>query len=133
MVLLAAVLAIFLGRGGEPEPEPAPAVVPPPPPVTAVEEVGRLLVLNTPWAELTEVTDAAGYVHDLPADPTTPLQLELPPGLYRLTLIVPGQGEDEATESVCEVRVGVGEVATCADVVGEPTATDLFKDAGWWP
>ncbi|MEO1369826.1 MAG: hypothetical protein AAFX50_21800, partial [Acidobacteriota bacterium] len=134
VVILGGLFAIFGGRSPAPETAPAPAPLPaPPPPVEDVEELGSLLVLSTPWAEVTEITDAAGFVHDLPSDPTTPLHLRLPEGLYRVTLAMPAAGDGDAEERICEVRVGIGEEATCAEVVGEPTAVQFFKDSGWWP
>ncbi|MEO1087370.1 MAG: hypothetical protein AAFY88_24295, partial [Acidobacteriota bacterium] len=135
VVVLGGLFAILSGRSSTPEPSlsPAPSLPAPPPPVAEVEELGSLLVFSTPWAEVTEITDSAGFVHDLPADPTTPLHLRLPEGLYRVTLAMPAVDDVEAEERICEVRVGIGEDATCTEVVGEPTAIQFFKDSGWWP
>ncbi|MEM6796132.1 MAG: hypothetical protein AAF725_19315, partial [Acidobacteriota bacterium] len=133
VVLAAVVLAIGLSRRpAAPELAPAEREVPAPPVATPAEEKGGLLILATPWAEILEITDAAGYVHELPDDPSTPLYTELPEGLFRVTLAFAATSGSEAEERVCEVRIGIGEVATCSEIQGEPTATELFKEAGWW-
>ncbi len=135
-IAAAAVIAAGLGwllfKGdGEPVVEP---VEPPPPPVAiappAVTEpaLGAIAIQAAPWAQLTEITDAEGYVQALPAVPQTPLYLELLPGRYMIHL----QHAEGTEVETCDVEVTLDTVASCAPVFAEPNATDYFKETGWW-
>ena len=160
-LLLIALAFLFSGRE-EPEVEVAPVAVAPPPPVVVPDQMGGLRIVATPWAKILEITDVDGFVHELPPDAATPLYIELPEGLYRVTLAfadgvdtsvetsvetsletegesaaqdgVDLAGEEQAIagQRVCEVQVALGEVAECLQIVGEPSAIELFKDNGWW-
>ncbi len=130
-VVLAAGLGWLLLRDTG-EPPIAPIDEPPPPPIAQPEPppppIGGVAVHATPWAQLTEITDAQGYVVDLPENPQTPLYLELAPGRYLIQLQDP-----QATEvQTCEVEVAADTVASCAPAFGEPSVTDYFKESGWW-
>ncbi len=136
-IAAAAVLAAGLGwlilrGGGESAVEPIQVPPPPPPPIVeaavAPPAVGAVAILATPWAEVTEITDAEGYVLELPENAQTPLYLELPPGRYRIQLQDP-----EGTEiHSCELEVALDQVAGCTSAFGEPNVTEYFKESGWW-
>ncbi len=130
------VLAVGLGwlllrGGGEKEAEP---VAEPPPPTPAVQPVelppavGAVTINATPWAEVTEITDAEGYLVELPESSQTPLYLELSPGRYLIQLRDP-EGSEIQT---CDLEIALETVASCAPAFGEPKVTDYFKESGWW-
>ena len=131
VLALVAVIGLVAGSGDrtvEPEPPPAPPPAPPavesdPDPVTGAAAVNAL-----PWAEVTEITDAEGFVRDLPEDVRTPLVLELPAGSYRITLRHP----DHPELQTCELEVDASELASCNLSFSEPSALEYFKDSGWW-
>ncbi len=146
-IAVAAIAAVGLGwlifSGGddatvEPAPEtPPPAVVVQP--VVTEPTLGAVAINAMPWAELTEITDADGYVQELPRSVHTPLYLELPPGQYKIHMRPPSgdtqtaEANAEANElATCDVEVTLGAVASCAPVFGEPSATEYFKETGWW-
>ena len=113
----------------EPEPVPQPATAAPTAPTPEPEiPTGAVVINAVPWAEITEITDADGYVQELPEVRATPLYHELPAGTYKIHLQNPG-GEDVWT---CDLEVAVGAVATCAAEFGETRITDYFKETGWW-
>jgi serine/threonine-protein kinase len=138
-VLLVAVAAWFLlGRRGEtPAVEetdelPAPVDVPQTAPdAPAPPPQGWVTVSARPWARVIEITDAKGYLKEVPADPYTPLRLELPLGQYRFQLEYHPDGLAAAVSS-CEVVVVEGESATCRAEFEVPAVTDYFKASGWW-
>ena len=127
------VLGWLAGRGGEEMPPPV-AAPPPPPPAVAVPisepgpAVGIAAVNALPWAEVTEITDADGFVRELPEIVHTPFVLELPAGSYRVTL----QHPEHPELATCELEVSAAEVASCDWSFAEPTALEYFKDSGWW-
>ncbi len=131
-VVLVATVGWLATRGGsEPPPEPVEA---PPPPVQTVQptviepSLGAVAIQSGSWAQLTEITDAQGYVQNLPEQIHTPLYLELPPGQYKIHLQNP-----EGTEvQTCDVEVALETIASCAPVFTPPSPTDYFKEAGWW-
>jgi hypothetical protein len=107
---------------------PVPAVTAAPtlgPPVKADE--ARLLVIATPWAEVTAIAGNGGAV-PLPTQRTTPLLLTLPPGRYTLTLAHP----TAAAPVTCEVDLVNGQAATCQRELVPVDVMQYFKDAGWW-
>ncbi len=121
----------FLRGGGEATPEP----VAPPPPAPVVQPpavprpiLGAVTVNAAPWAQLTEITDAQGYVKDLPPQVHTPLYLELSPGQYRIQV----QNAEGTEVETCEVEVAAETVASCTPAFAGPTVTDYFKETGWW-
>ncbi len=132
-VVAVATLGWLLFRGGgetvvetvEEPPPPVPVVQP----TVAEPSLGAVTIEAAPWAQLTEITDARGYVQELPPAPQTPLYLELPPGQYKIRLQNP-----EGTEvQTCDVEVVLGTVASCAPAFPEPNVIDYFKETGWWP
>ncbi|MEM7351050.1 MAG: protein kinase [Acidobacteriota bacterium] len=131
-LVLALGLVWWLTRGGEPPPEPTVEVTPEPEPapVAAVAQprLGGVTVDAMPWAEITEVTDGEGYLQELPEPASTPLYLELPPGLYKIQLKRP----DDETLQTCDVEVTLDTLATCVPAFDEPSVTDYFKESGWW-
>lgn len=129
--VLAALLAIgmgwWLGRERSAKSSPPPSETPPAataagPPTTGV------VVQSTPWALVSEITDADGYVVDLPEQVATPFYMPLPPGEYTVTVRYP----EGNTEQRCQVAVTPQESALCVTPFTQPTASDYFKDAGWW-
>ncbi len=111
----------------EPAPEP-PAAVAIVQPAGTEQILGGVAINALPWAELTEITDADGYVQELPRSVHTPLYIELPPGRYLMHLQAP-----EGTEvHTCDLEVTIDAVASCAPVFGEPSVTEYFKETGWW-
>ena len=135
--VLVVVIAGWLGLRGGGE-APVETVAPPPPPVSVVQPtvteptMGAVTIHAAPWAQLTEITDAQGYVQDLPQLIHTPLYLELLPGQYKIHLQNP-----EGTEvQTCDIEVALETVANCAPAFvesdGQASATDYFKEAGWW-
>ena len=107
------------------QPEPPPVALTP---VVATPKLGAVTINALPWAELTEITDAQGYVQDLPEVIQTPIFLELPPGAYKIHLRQP-EGEDLQT---CDVDVTLEGVATCRPEFAELNVTEYFKESGWW-
>ncbi len=138
--LAVAVLALgVLGLGGwwlsrdEPQ-EVSQAIMPPPPPtppppVTIERPKGGAVIHASPWAEVTEITRQDGYVVELPLDPFTPLYLRLQPGAYRISLRHPDHPEEL---KICDLEVGLDLVATCEESFGLASATEYFKESGWW-
>ena len=129
--VLVATLGWQLLRGRDSEVEPVTA--PPPPTPTAQPSVttptqGAVTIQATPWAQLTEITNAEGYVQELPEQLHTPLYLELPPGRYMIHL---QHGEGDEVQS-CELEVALEAVTNCAVAFAEPSVTDYFKETGWW-
>ncbi|MEE8522610.1 MAG: serine/threonine-protein kinase, partial [Thermoanaerobaculia bacterium] len=106
---------------------PPPPVAPPPPPPPK-STTGAVAVDALPWARITEITDAEGFVQDLPHLFTTPVLLHLAPGSYRISLKSP-EHPDLIT---CEVEVALDELATCSASFGAATVLDYFKETGWW-
>jgi serine/threonine-protein kinase len=100
----------------------APAVPEPP--------VGRtgVMVVAAPWGELQSVRGAGGRELLLPADHSTPLLLDLPPGRYTLTLSHPAAAQPAS----CEAEVRSGEVTTCRVETLPMEVMQYFKEAGWW-
>jgi hypothetical protein len=96
------------------------------PPVQADE--ARLLVMASPWAEVTEIRGANGAAVTLPAQRTTPLVLNLSPGRYTVTLAHPGAAQPAS----CEAEVVRGQAATCQAQVVAVDVMQYFKEAGWW-
>ena len=134
-IAAAAVMAIGLGwlilGGGDAEVETVEPPAPPPPvvqPAVTTPELGAVTVTAVPWAQLTEITDALGYVQELPPQAHTPLYLELRPGRYTIQV----QGPELEDVETCEVEVTLGAVASCAPAFAEPDVTDYFKETGWW-
>ncbi len=106
-------------------PPPPPPVAPPPPPEP---EIGAIAVHALPWARITEITDADGFVQDLPQLFHTPVLLRLPPGTYRISL----ENPEHPDLLNCEVEVTVDQLASCSVTFGEATALTYFKETGWW-
>jgi hypothetical protein len=125
LVVLVGLTWAFFPSGDEP-------ATPPPPPGPGASGaptfLGTVTVTAIPWAELTEITDADGYVRELPDERTTPLRLELPPGRYQLHFNHP----DQETVATCEVEVGEGLVVPCTVELLRPEVTDYFVEMGWW-
>ena len=163
MLALAGLAWWFFGRGTDKATDdtaPVATAPVPAPPVAADTPLGQVVVLAAPWGRLVEITDAAGFVRDLPAEPFTPLSLALPPGRYRITLQYgdeaglplavdgpetssdsldsgagdagPGDAVASGEPAVCEVEVRLDTVARCQVRFEAPSATDYFKEAGWW-
>jgi hypothetical protein len=98
-VILLIVALLVLRKGEEPAPPPPePVLTEVPPevdPVPAATETGYLTLVASPWAKVLAISDGAGVRQPLPAETTTPLRLELEPGVYRVALI-PGDAEPPA-------------------------------------
>ncbi len=135
-LLVLTILGWIFLSGDDEEAETQVAVVSPPPPapppvvVAAGPDVGGVVIDASPWAEVTEITDAEGYVQELPDSPFTPLHLELPPGSYRIQLQRPGDELDEL--QLCELEVTAGVLEPCAVHFGEPDVNGYFKASDWW-
>lgn len=125
--IFAVVIGWWFGRGGSEPVEPL-VNTPPAPDLPAQPPQTGLVVQATPWAVVTEVSNADGYVVELPANATTPLYLPLEPGEYTVIVRYP-EGNDEQR---CEVQVTAEQSATCVTPFTQPTASDYFKDAGWY-
>jgi len=132
VVALVLVFALWRGRRSEPTPVPAaPSVVPAstepviadPTPATGIARLAA-----APWAEVLEIVDAGGHRQPLPAEPFTPLLLQLPGGRFRVTLRYP-EGAEPVT---CELDIVAGAVADCAPAAADTDAIAYFKAAGWW-
>ena len=121
---------LALRNGSEAEIEPAPEQPPAPAvqPAVTEPELGAVRVHAAPWVRLTEITDAQGYLQELPQQVQTPLYLELPPGRYTLQ-VQNAEGTDVET---CEVEVTLETVSSCAPAFAAPSALDYFKETGWW-
>jgi predicted Ser/Thr protein kinase len=89
-------------------------------------ELGTFVLSATPWAEVTKIVDAEGQPQPLPANPFTPLALELPRGQYQVTLRHP----EIAQERVVDVAIGE-EAAAETVVLYEADAAAYFRDLGW--
>jgi hypothetical protein len=124
------VWSLLARRGAEPQPLEAAAPAPAGPDSPAPVAAGRtaLMVLAAPWAELQSVRGADGAEQPLPADRTTPLLLDLRPGLYTLTLSHPSA----RAAATCEAEVVEGQVATCRVEALQVEVMRYFKEAGWW-
>jgi serine/threonine protein kinase len=133
--------ALFLGLGGflvlkffGGKKAPAPVEViqtidPAPTEVVPVAGPG-VLVDASPWGQLLEIADDSGKKLAVPGDALTPLVLQLDPGTYRLILGRPGSEERQE----CRIEVGPSADAECRVAFADAavTATDLFKESGWW-
>ncbi|MCP3959579.1 MAG: protein kinase [bacterium] len=132
VVLVVGLGWLLLGGGEEIPPEPVVEEPAPPPavaPAAAPEPVLGMLAVNAvPWAEVTEITDAQGYLKELPEVAQTPLYLELPPGQYKIHLRHPDNEEIQT----CDLEVTLDEVASCTQAFGETRVEDYFKESGWW-
>ncbi len=131
----AAVLVMGLGwlilSGGDAEVAPVEDTPPPEPvvqPVVAPPALGAVTVNAVPWGQVTEITDAQGYLQELPEQSHTPLFFELAPGRYTIQVRGP-EGEELQT---CEVEVVLETVTSCAPAFPEPDVTEYFKETGWW-
>jgi serine/threonine-protein kinase len=126
---LAAVGWLMLRPDSPAPPETAPPDRPAVSPTAAVPvALGAVTVAALPWAEIREITDADGFVKEMPLEPQTPLRLELPPGRYLIQLEHPDHGL-----GTCEVEVREDGVAPCRVELFRPEVTDYFKEGGWWP
>lgn len=133
VLLLVLLFALF--GGGDEEPAPPPVVEarpapPPPAPPPAAAPQSALVIDASPWAEVREVTNAEGFVIDLPVNAVTPLFLPVEPGTYRVSLTHPESGEPQLCEGVDVSADGLGQ---CIATFGDPASSrDYFKDSGWW-
>ncbi|MCP4656959.1 MAG: serine/threonine protein kinase [bacterium] len=132
VVVVGGSLLIWGGRGESP-PEPQPLTPTPPPvtePVAAPAAIlGGVSIITPPWGNVTEITNADGYVQDPPADPSTPSYLQLPVGKYTIQL----QNQDGSEYFTCEVEVSQGATGSCAaEFPASATVTEYFKESGWW-
>lgn len=64
------------------------------------DSAGTLLLLAQPWGKVESITDSARKSVTLPADSTTPLQLTLPAGVYRVRFSHPDGGTSDRTVQV---------------------------------
>lgn len=64
------------------------------------ESAGTLMLLAQPWGKVESITDSARNSVTLPADSTTPLQLTLPAGVYRVRFSHPDGGTSDRTVQV---------------------------------
>ena len=94
----------------------------------AAPATGRLLVHATPWGEVVRLRDQDGREIPLPADPSTPLVFDLPPGRYTAELAHP----DAAAPSTCRAALTAGETAYCTASLHRIEARQYFREAGWW-
>ena len=134
---LLAVVAIgwFLAGGGAPEEPEEPAIPEPPKPrvetpsdLAAPPPMGQVIVDAVPWGEIVEITNADGYLLDLPEVVQTPTSLSLEPGLYRIQVA----NENAAEPSQCEVDVLLDVPVECRISFPTASALEYFKDTGWW-
>jgi serine/threonine-protein kinase PpkA len=94
-------------------------------------ELAGVLVLNAqPWAMVESVIDqASGQAVPLPADPSTPLRLTLPPGTYRVTFRHP-----EIAKPVPRVvTLPPNAVQTASAGFQGLSASDYLRRAGYAP
>lgn len=120
-------------RGGEtPAPveaaAPAPAVPPPAPPPS-----GQVTVDAAPWGRVVAIEEAVGGEVDPPVDPYTPLRLELPAGVYRISVAGATTAEGEVPFGECETVVAAGRSAECRVELPAGEVDAYFRQAGWWP
>jgi hypothetical protein len=59
------------------------------PPSAAPVRVGSVRIDATPWAMVAAIATEGGSPRPLPENPSTPLDLQLPVGRYRITLVGP--------------------------------------------
>ncbi len=65
---------------------------------------GELILIAYPWGKVEAITDSKRAEVALPADATTPLQLRLPAGVYRVVFSHPEGGR--STEKMVQVKAG---------------------------
>jgi len=87
-----------------------------------------VVVLGTPWGELTSLRDASGRELPLPPHRETPLVLTLPAGHYVATLRHPNAPAPVS----CEVDAANGQATTCRAELLPLEPLQYFKEAGWW-
>jgi hypothetical protein len=132
-LLLLALVAVSIGwvivsrTDAKPTTKPAslPAAAPLPP---QPKSTGVLIVDAQPWAEVTRVLDQKGREMALPANPFTPLSLQLPVGSYRVELAHPGVTD----LGFCEAAVAEAQVAECRARLAAIEAREYFRLSGWW-
>jgi serine/threonine-protein kinase PpkA len=89
--------------------------------------LGELYINARPWARIERVEDESGRSIGLPAEAVTPIRLELPSGVYRVTLRHPDAGQP--TTVIARVERGVRQQAEGSF----PTlvADDYWRRTGW--
>ena len=116
-----------------PSREPASAVVAAPATVSVPRAAGpapgALLVTAAPWGEVVRLYGPDGEPEDLPENRMTPLRLWVVPGTHRAEIVLSG-GETVT----CSAEVVSGEAHLChVEMPDTATATDYWKEVGWWP
>ncbi len=102
-------------------------------PLSEVESVagpaidnGVLLLDAVPWAEVVAVTDANG-VEQLTDPTSTPLALDLPAGLYSVTMRYPQSGESRTVT----VELSGGQTRNHGETFRQIDVDRYFQEAGW--
>jgi hypothetical protein len=130
-LLLVIAVALFFSRRPTTEPQAATLTAQPLRPAASAlpGRSGRLVVNTHPWGRVVAIAGEASGQIELPADPATPLVLELPAGRYRVRV---SPFDAPETELECVAFVATSAVGVCRL---EPRPVDpiaYFKEAGWW-
>ena len=106
----------------EPEPVEEPREAEPAP------GLGSLLVDARPWGEVVSVLNDAGVEVAGAAGRSTPLRLDVEPGIYSVVVSHPSLEEPR----VCQAEVSAGQLARCDVEADDVDAADYFRAMGWW-
>ncbi|MEM9596859.1 MAG: hypothetical protein AAGD06_21495, partial [Acidobacteriota bacterium] len=111
LVILAVLLCVFwLCKEDPPEPS-----------------TGQVRIDANPWGDVQWIRTSAGGSVDLSGETTTPFLRTLPAGSYEARVIFPPSG----ASGTCELRVRVGELATCwLDL--EPVDSEIYMETIGW-
>jgi hypothetical protein len=74
------------------------------------------------------VLNEAGEEMLAEAGRSTPLRIELPPGVYSVVLGSPSLAEP----TVCQTEVVAEQSARCMAAVDPVDVSDYFREMGWW-
>jgi hypothetical protein len=127
LILLAAGAWWWLGHR---RPQTIAVAVPSPLPTHAAPAAAAatLVVLGSPWGEVTRIQAEDGHELPLPPRRDTPLVLSVPAGRYVVTLTHPGA----PAPATCEAVAAAGPPATCRAQLLPVDALQYFREAGWW-
>jgi len=133
---IAALVWWWMHRGREEPPIEVPVAIEEPEQLEASEEAPTLPVPETvlvsitaePWGEIVSILDDAGDDVAMGAERTTPVAIELPPGLYSVIVSSPSAEEPQ----ICQVTVASGQPGRCHVSFGSVDVTGYFKETGWW-
>jgi hypothetical protein len=102
--------------------------VPSPAPTVVALPRTNMVVLASPWGEVTRIQAEDGHELPLPTRRDTPLVLSVPTGRYVVTLTNPGA----PAPATCTVVAAAGQPATCKAQILPVEPLQYFKEAGWW-